>query len=205
MKEKIVDIIDNNFDRVYSLDRYINNLDKEKKIIAHNILRDIAKKGTEDQRFVALTVINFQKPDYLEDFSLELMKIDNFSEIEILLTPIVELCSTIEKVEQLNFMLKVLGFVTKSKHKTQEHNSRYGTVLRLILITKYWESIINDINEFIVSSDERRIVDMLAYFIYNHGNKKYKTLLKKINNSELDKIEFLQDKVLKRLEAYNFV
>ncbi|KAF0234051.1 MAG: hypothetical protein FD181_3719 [Prolixibacteraceae bacterium] len=195
MEEDLLNILNNSDEAVYELDAYLakqSGIDNKQKWEA---LKEIALRGTQKQRFFALTVISVNKPDYLEAISLELIENHNFSEIEPILKPICNICSTIGKEIHANYMEEVLDYAIKN-------NKEYlaEVVLRNIISTKYWRRVIGNILQIVSISDNLTIVDLLSFFIYQQGNDEYSLLINHFSKENQEKIAKLQIQILERLK-----
>ena len=112
MKENILNIINNSDEAVYELDAYLSEKKGIIKEKGWETLKEIALKGTPIERYVSLTVISVNKPIYMKEISLELIKNNNFSEIETFLIPIITICSEVEKEPHIQYMENVLKYAT---------------------------------------------------------------------------------------------
>lgn len=199
MKTKLLYIINNSEEPVYELDSYISGLyiDSKKKI-AWDELKEIALTGELQQRFIALTVISENKPVYLEQLASELISERHFAKNELILRPIINICSTLKKEEHISFMKDVLDYAAKNKREFL-----YELTLRNVLSTNSWRIVIKELVETISVSDELTTVDMLAFFISEHGNRCYKNLVELLPLKTQRIVFELNKKITKRLnESY---
>lgn len=199
MKTKLLYIINNSEEPVYELDSYISALDIDsKQNIAWDELKEIALTGELQQRFIALTVISENKPFYLEQLASELISERHFAKNELILRPIINICSTLEKEEHISFMKDVLDYAAKN-----EREFLYELTLRNLLTTNSWRIVVKELEETISVSDELTTVDMLAFFISEHGIQCYKNLVV-LFPSRIQRIVYeLDKKIIRRLnESY---
>jgi hypothetical protein len=196
MKAELLNIIDNSDEAVYELDAFLTQqkgVDIEK---GWETLKEIALKGTQEQKFVALTVISVNRPSYLEELSTELINNFNFSEIESFLIPIIKICSVIENELHINYMEEVLNYARKNKKKYLEE-----VTLRSIISTKYWKRVIGIISQVVSNSDTLTMVDLLAFFIYKQGKDEYNLLMNHFPKKNQEKIAKLQLQILERVKT----
>ncbi|MDR3652926.1 MAG: hypothetical protein P4L34_08145 [Paludibacter sp.] len=197
MKE-LLEIIDNSDEPVYELNAYIKQLKiVNKQDVAWDILKEIALNGNLKQRFVALTIISINKPFYLEALSIELIKNQNFAEIEQILIPIICICSVVEKEEHIGFMLEVLDYAFRNNKKYL-----WKITLRNILITNYWIKIKDKIAEIVSNSDNITIIDLFAFFMYEHGKSEYDRFVGCLPQNEQSKIIKLETNIMKRKKDF---
>lgn len=199
MKTELLNIINNADEPVYELDSYITALETEtKKDIAWEELKEIALTGELQQRFIALTVISENKPNYIEQLAVELISERHFSKNELILKPIVNICSTLMKEEHISFMQDVLGYAAEN-----EKEFLYELTLRNLLATSSWEKVIGELIKAVSTSDELTIVDLLAFFINEQGIQGYQSLVKHFPPTEQRVVNKLDKKIKKRLkESY---
>lgn len=200
MTKELLNIIDNSDEPVYEVDAFINKLNAGDKDLAWNELKKISLNGNHKQQFVALTVISVNRPSYLEALSIELIKNDNFSEIETILKPIINICSIVGGETHINFMIEVFNYAY--------NNSReylLEVTLRNIIATKHWERITDKIVEVISNSDNLAVADLLAFFIYKQGEIEYNNLVSSLPKLLQDRVIKLQEKISMRLkENYQY-
>lgn len=199
MKTKFLNIINNSDEPVYELDAYIEGLESEnKKHIAWEELREIALRGELKQRFIVLTVISENKPYYLEQLAHELISEKHFAKNELILKPIINICSTLMEEEHISFMQDVLDYTAKNNKKYL-----YELTLRNLLSTGSWEKVIKELVKTVSTSDELTIVDLLAFFINEQGMQGYQSLVKYFPPTEQGMLSKLDNKIKKRLnESY---
>lgn len=195
MKEELLNIIDNSDEAVYELDAYLSKQKGVHKEEGWEALKEIALKGTQKQRFVALTVISVNKPSYMEGLSTELIKSIKFSEIEAFLIPIIKICSVIEKELHIQYMEEVLNYACKNQ---KEYLAE--VTLRNIISTKHWKRVISNILQVVSNSDNETVVDLLAYFIYKQGKDEYNLLVSHLPKVNQEKVAKLQVQILERLK-----
>lgn len=196
MKKELMKIMDTSGDEIFTIDTYINELKKTNEDDSAWIaLMEIALEGNFRQKYVALTVFYDNKPRLLETLSLELIKNKKISQIEPILTPVLKICSYIEKEPHLNYMLDILDYFFKKNN--QEY---YIITLRSIVATKYWKKTIDKIKYFIANSNNQSVVDLLAFFIHKHGRSKYNDLLNSLPKDSQKKVLQQQNNILKRFE-----
>ncbi|SMO46751.1 hypothetical protein SAMN06265379_101952 [Saccharicrinis carchari] len=196
MKTELLNIINNADEPVYELDSYIAALEPEcKKDIAWKELKQIALSGKLQQRFIALTVISENKPIYLEQLTSELIGEKHFAKNELILKPIVNICSTLMKEEHISFMQDVLDYAAKN-----DKEFLYELTLRNLLATSSWENVIEELIKVVSTSDELTIVDLLAFFINEQGIQGYQSLVKHFPSVEQRKVNELDKKIKKRLK-----
>lgn len=199
MKTELLNIINNADEPVYELDSYITALETEtKKDIAWEELKGIALTGELKQRFIALTVISENKPIYSEQLASELIRERHFAKNELILKPIVNICSTLMKEEHISFMQEVLDYAVKNKKEYL-----YELTLRNLLATSSWEKVIGELIKTVSTSDELTTVDLLAFFINEQGVQEYHSLVKHFPPAEQRMVNELDKKIKKRLkESY---
>lgn len=199
MKNELLEIIINSEEPVYELDRYIFAIKDEYNFnSAWSELKEIALQGELSHRFIVLTVISENKPVYLEELASALIKDKRFAENDLILKPIVNICSVINKEEYIKFMLEVLVYAEKNKR-----DYLYELTLRNILTTNYWELVKEDLIKVVNNSDELTIVDLLAFFINEQGQHNYRSLIKLFPLIIQRKISELEDKIQNRFkESY---
>ena len=195
---KIVELIDNSEEPVYDLDAYLSNIKNERqKNQEWEIVKEFALKGTKQQKFVALTVISVNNPIFKEELSDILIETKNIEKIDYLLVPIVNICASFDKEKSINFLLAVLKY---AKRKNKDY--LYEITLRNIISTSSWNKVINYIEDTIRESNVLSITDLLAFIKYKQGNTGYSFLLNNLDESNVNKVRLLNNKILARYKSY---
>ena len=197
MKQKIITIL-NGFDPYDRLNWFIEDLSKKEQREAYTILKELVKEGASKHSFIALAVIEFQKPDFLEVYSLELMEIKDSSRYENLLIHIVAICQLFQKEVHFNFMIKALAYTKKSKMENE-----WQITLNYILDTKFWRAVIPEFLEIVSGTDKSKINYMMGRFIIKHSLQEITELLDYFNKIQLEKLLFNENGIIFRVLSFS--
>lgn len=197
MKEKLLKIINATpqSEPIYQLEfEYKKLVTNEQKDEFFSIIKYLAIKGTEKEKFASLTTIELlDKAKESEDvIKSSIVKID-FKKSEKLISPLLTLSAMLSTVWAIDFIKKVINYF---EPKSNEYSYYFDIGIRSIVATTYWKEAIKEIKWVIKNYEDEYVIDFVAYFKWKRGESELAELYKFI-----DYKTFLINNLKSKIEA----
>jgi hypothetical protein len=198
MKEKIINIIQGppESEPIYQLESEYKKLfnDAQKKEFL-SIMKFLAQDGTNKEKFISLTVIEFlDKAKECEDVIKRNTNTISINENEKLISPLLTLCAVLSTNWAIDFIRNVI------KHfmpKSNEYSYYFDIGLRSMVSTIHWRDVIEELKWAVRNYDDDYIIDLFAYFKWKHGDHELEKLFQLFSNdnSTIKKMDNIEIKI----------
>jgi hypothetical protein len=189
MKDKILQIINGpiQLEPIYQLEfEYRKLTDKKERDEFFFTIKTIAIEGTKKEKFACLTLIEMiDKAKESEDVVKMNIDMINLEDDELLISPLLTLCSVLSKDWGISFIKKVL---LKFKPAPGDYSYLYDIAIRSIISTSFWKKAIEEINYALANFNDDYLIDFFAYFKWKKEISDYKELSLLVDFSVINKI-----------------